>query len=444
MSTRILFACWPFEGHVFPQMRLALTLRERGAEVAFFTGSRLSDVVAAQDIPVFGLGRVEGAWQAVHDRERAVGGRAQSRRVAHEAFRRWLVESIPDQVAELHALIRDWRPDVIVADASMWGPSLILHESEPIPVALAAPLIYAVVPGPDAPPPGSRMPRPTDARGRARARAFTRITDLVARGTRTRIDHLRAQHGLEPMGRSINAQLARLPLYLVASIPELDYSRRDLPSGVHYVGPLQWHPPDPPGTTAWLDEIPAARPWVHVTEGTSHYQDPFVLRSAAAGLAGGPYEAILTTGRDRDPARLGLPEAPNVHVTTWAAHDELLPRCDVVVTTGGAGSVMACVRAGVPMVLVPTTWDKPDHARRMVDAGVAVRLSPRRCSPESLRAAVEQVLGDPRFRATARQHAQRLAAAPGPDGAAALVEALVPRDRGGDRAPAVAEEGAPA
>ena len=68
------------------------------------------------------------------------------------------------------------------------------------------------------------MPRPTDARGRARARAFTRITDLVARGTRTRIDHFRAQHGLEPMGRSINAQLARLPLYLVASIPELDYS----------------------------------------------------------------------------------------------------------------------------------------------------------------------------------------------------------------------------
>jgi MGT family glycosyltransferase len=241
------------------------------------------------------------------------------------------------------------------------------------------------------------------------------------------------------MGRSVNAQLAQLPLYLVASVPELDYSRRDLPPGVRYVGPLQWHPPDPPGTTAWLDEIPAGRPWVHVTEGTSHYQDPFVLRSAAAGLAGGPYEAILTTGRDRDPARLGLPAAPNVHVTTWAAHDELLPRCDVVVTTGGAGSVMACVRAGVPMVLVPTTWDKPDHARRMVDAGVAVRLSPRRCTPETLRAAVEQVLGDPRFRETARRHARLLAEAPGPAGAAALVEALVPDGRAGTPALAGAD-----
>ena len=91
--------------------------------------------------------------------------------------------------------------------------------------------------------------------------------------------------------------LGRLPLYLVASIPELDLDRHDLPPGVRYVGPLLWHPPDPPGTAEWLDTLPADRPWVHVTEGTSHYQDPFLLRAAAAGLAGAPYEAILTTGR---------------------------------------------------------------------------------------------------------------------------------------------------
>ena len=43
-------------------------------------------------------------------------------------------------------------------------------------------------------------------------------------------------------------------------------------------------------------------------------------------------------------------------------------------TTGGPATIMAALRAGVPLVVVPTTWDKPDNARRVVEAGVGVRL----------------------------------------------------------------------
>ena len=131
--------------------------------------------------------------------------------------------------------------------------------------------------------------------------------------------------------------LGRLPLYVVAAIPELDLNRRDLPPGVRYVGPLLWHPPEPPGTQKWLEALPAGRPWVHVTEGTVHYGDPFLLRAAATGLAGAPYEAILTTGRRRDASAI-LHAASNIHVLDWLAHDTLLPRCSALVTTGGAGT----------------------------------------------------------------------------------------------------------
>jgi MGT family glycosyltransferase len=192
---------------------------------------------------------------------------------------------------------------------------------------------------------------------------------------------------------------------------------------VRYVGPLLWHPPEPPGTAEWLDALPQDRPWVHVTEGTSHHQDPFVLRAAASGLAGAPYEAILTTGRRRGVT--SVPAAgPNVHVRAWLGHDALLPRCAALVTTGGAGTTMAGLRAGLPLVLVPTSWDKPDIALRMVEAGVAVRVPPRRCTPQALRRAVEEVLTDPGYRANARRIADRLFAAPGPAGAADEIEAL--------------------
>ena len=431
MSARILFCCWPFEGHVYPQLSIALALTARGHEVAFYTGDSMRETIERQGVQVFGFDRIEPAWLAVQERERAVGGRRQSLRVQQQAFRDWLVETIPSQVEDLKRIIEEWGADVVVTDASMWGPSLVLGEAAPIPVALASPLITAVINGPDAPPPGSGLAPARSARARARVRVIEGATDVLARGLRRRIDELRAGFGLGPMGCSVNERCAALPLYLVLSVPELDFNRRDLPPSVHYVGACTWHPAERAGTNEWLQAIPEGRPWVHVTEGTSHYQDPFVLRAAVAGLSGAPLEAIVSYGRERstDELELGAP-APNVHLAQWVSHDTLLPRCRALVTTGGAGTVMAGLRAGVPLVLVPTTWDKPDNARRVADAGAGVVLPSRRCTPAALRRAVEEVLREPRYRAAAERCAARLADAPGPAGAADLIEALAPAGSG--------------
>jgi UDP:flavonoid glycosyltransferase YjiC (YdhE family) len=421
--TRVLFACWPFEGHLFPQLSVAAELRRRGTAVAFYSGESARQAVESEGHELFPLRRTAGAWNQVHERERAEGGRKPSMRLQRAAFREWLVESIPGQVADLSEARERFRPDAIVADASMWGPALVMREAQGIPVGLLSPLIYAVIPGPEIPPLGSRVGVARTRRTRARARMAGAIGALLARPGRRRIDQLRANHGLSPLEGSVNETLGGLPLYIVASIPELDLNRGDLPPGVSYVGPLLWHPADPPGTVDWLDTLPADRRWVHVTEGTSHYQDPFVLRAASAGLAHGPYEVILATGRRR--AGSITASAPNVHVRDWLAHGTLLPRCSALVTTGGAGTTMAGLRAGLPLVLVPTSWDKPDIALRMVEAGVAVRVPPRRCSPQTLRAAVDEVLGNPRYAINARRIADKLAAAPGPAGAARHIEALV-------------------
>jgi UDP:flavonoid glycosyltransferase YjiC (YdhE family) len=98
-----------------------------------------------------------------------------------------------------------------------------------------------------------------------------------------------------------------------------------------------------------------------------------------------------------------------------------------MITTGGAGSVLAALQVGVPLVVVPTNWDKPDNAQRLVSAGVGIRLSPWRCTPARLRQAVVRLLEDPSYGANARGIADRLRAEPGPAGAASLLEALAPR-----------------
>jgi N-glycosyltransferase StaG len=436
--SRVLFCCWPFEGHAFPQMSIALALRERGNEVAFYTGRRLQKTVEEQDVHVFGMTRIESAWRSVQELEKQVGGRRQSLRVLRQAGREWLLGTIPGQLEDLDAIIAEWNPDVLVTDASMWGPSLILNEALPIPVALASPLIMASIPGPEKPPPAFLPSAPAASlRARALDAAIGGARQLLSRGLRRALDELRAERGLPPMGAPVNEYLGRLTLYLVLSVPELDLNRRDLPPSVHYAGACTWHPPEPPGTSEWLDQLPSGRPWVHITEGTSHFQDPFVLRAAATGLAGAHMEAIITHGHDRRADELGIDtSAANVHVTPWLSHDALLPRCQALVTTGGAGTVIAGLRAGVPLVIVPTTWDKPDNAQRVAAAGAGIVLPPRRCTPESLRAAVEQVLTQPSYRAAAQRCAELLEQAPGPAGAAAWIEELCgsPAQR-----PAVAE-----
>ena len=437
MSPRLLFCCWPFEGHVLPALSVALAAREQGAEIAFYTGPRLQPLVEAQDIECFAFDHVQAAWEQVHERERTVRGRRDALRLQREAFRDWLVGSIPGQVRDVRAVMARWQPDVIVADGSMWGPSLILHEADGIPVVFASTLIFPLVPGRDAPLPGSGLGPPRNAAGRAVAWGITRVVDVLARGTRRRLDAIRADHGLGPLDEPVNAWMRRLPLYLVGSVAELDFRRRDLPPSVRRVGPLLWHPPEPPGTRAWLDQVPADRPWVHVTEGTSHFQAPLLLPAAARGLAGAPFEAILTTGSERDPASLGLPAAPNVHLTNWLSHGELLPRCAAVVTTGGAQTIVSALAAGVPLVVVPTLWDKPANARRIVAAGVGVQVAPKDCTPERLRAAVDEVLGDPSYRRNAARVAQALAAAPGPGGAAEMIAELA-----GSARPVTVEGGA--
>lgn len=425
---RFLFAAWHFPGHVNPPLSIAKALQARGHDVAFYTGVAARPTLEDEGITVFPFRGFDEArlWDSIQAEEARVPVGRGSRRLFKLVFHDWLIGTIPGQVADLREILSSWRPDVLSTDPMMWGPVLVLHETERVPTVVTSFLVGCAIPGPDAPPwgPGLPPPRTVGTRWLCRAAAFA--GRALAAPMRRQMNRVRAGHGLPPMRGSLAEFSARLPLYLVPSVPELDYNRRDLPPSVRYVGPCVWNKPTGAPAPGWLDELPRDRPWVHVTEGTAHYQEPFVLRAAAQGLANLPMQVILTSGPRRvlDGKDLG-PLAPNVRLERWVSHADLLPRCAALVTTGGAGSVMAALQLGVPMVVVPTGWDKPDNAQRVVEAGAGLRLAPRRCNPSRLRDAVNRVLKEPRFRENALRLAARLAETGGPIRAAELLESRV-------------------
>ena len=112
--TRVLFACWPFEGHVFPQLSVGGGAARRAAPRWGSTPAQSArrDGRARGAWPSSRFGASTGAWQRVHERERADGRPpavdARPARAAFQALARR--ESIPGQVADLHrACIERWR-----------------------------------------------------------------------------------------------------------------------------------------------------------------------------------------------------------------------------------------------------------------------------------------------------------------------------------------------
>lgn len=426
-ASRVLFTAWPFAGHLFPQVAVAHALRRQGHDVAFYTGARAADIVRSEGFTCFPFRCVDEAAieRLMRDRPSDPWRLTRIPRLGR-LLRQWLLETVPQQVVDLEPIVADWSPSVIATDPTLWAPLLVLGESRDIPVAVCSFVPAWMVPPQDGPPFGPGLPSRGSRRDRWLGRGLMRINRIASKVGVRQANEIRAAHRLPPLtASSVTEHAGRMPLYLIPGTPELDYGRRDLPPTAHYVGPLLWNRPATEASTFDRDAIDPGVWSVHVSEGTVHVQRPFLLKAAVDGLRDAPVQVIATTGGHRSVEELGLGALPgNVQLTRWVSHDELLPRVDVVVTTGGAGTVMASLAAGVPLVIVPTEWDKPEIAQRVVEAGAALRLSPARCTPARLRASVLEVLENPSFRTAARRLAAAFARQGGARRAAELIVAL--------------------
>jgi len=418
---KALFTVWSFPGHINPAIAIAQALQRRGHEIAFSTGERARAIVAQQGMTCFPFQHVDE--DKVYESVFSPQGRSLLTRA--DVLKDWLVGTLRDQIRDQEAALDSWAPDVIVCDVTMWGPPLFLRESRGAQVAICSFAPGCMIPSPDTPVWGMGLPSPRTWSTRLLNRGVGILTNFRVAALRREVNRLRVEFGLPMLTVAVHAYLGGAPLYLVPSIRELDYDRRDVPKSVHYIGSVVWNrPSSTPGAPEWFDNLPRDKPWVHVTEGTMHAYKPFLLQAAAEGLCDLPMEVVMTTGsKERDPEELGFGNvAANIHVRNWAPHQLLFERTDVVVTTGGAGTILTALEAGIPLVIVPTEWDKPDNAQRVVEAGAAIRIAPRRCTPRRLREAVNVLLRDPSYREQARRLGDILKSHNGPTRAAELIE----------------------
>ena len=154
---------------------------------------------------------------------------------------------------------------------------------------------------------------------------------------------------------------------------------------------------------------------IYVSMGTVNNDLLPLYRSCIDAWRDSPHQVILSIGDLVDPRQLGdLPK----HITVHPHVDQMavLEQTDAFVSHCGMNSVNESLYFGVPLVLLPQTTEQGGVAARVEQLGAGIR--PEQVSAPALRAAAEQVLNTPDYRANAEKLAAGFKRCSGPRGAA--------------------------
>lgn len=357
---KVLFVSLPGVGHVRPLTPLARAARAAGHDVLFATGRDFHPHVTSAGLAcaVAGPTRAEAKAERLrrHPESAGIDPTEQQRFHVRKVWGRIYAPLMRDH---LLALVGRWRPDLIVYDA----------------MAFAVPLVAAA----------TGIPAVSHSTGPGFA------ADLLAEAAEE-VAPLWREHGSPVPPATGMYQTLHLDVWPEClQPPDLGERGTVLPIATGDDGP-------PAGETLpeWFADLPA-RPNVHLTLGTVFNHNVPLLRTVVAALRSEPINLLVSVGPDQDPADLGA-QPENVRVARWLPHAPLLSTCAVVVTHGGAGTVLKSLRREVPLLLLPQGGDMFRTARACVGYGVARSLAPDEVTPEAVRAEFRKLRDEPGFR----------------------------------------------
>ena len=380
---RVLFAAHGAYGHVMPLFGVARSLVENGHDVVLATSPTFCPVVATAGLRPHPAGMDDGALVAEARRR---WPETASLPAAAWTPRMFCEIAAPALAADLGPFLDRWRPDVVVREEGEYGSAVasaargvpwVTHawgspiQGEELLVELGrllCPMWNGV---------GLAAPAGSELYGAA-------IFDPCPPSLYVRAPAIAQRHGVRPTSRREMGERG----------PGKAPGRRHA-----YVG---------------FGTVPLFR------------DDPKLTRAAIEPLVAAGFDVTVTTG-DGDLA--GTIEGAHrtcVRIERWVELPELLERCSVAVCHGGAGTVLAALAAGVPLVLVPRGAPSQQRMSAACEKrGVGRAVAWNGANGDELRAAITEVTSDESFAVAAASVARELAAMPDPSIACAVIEGVV-------------------
>jgi UDP:flavonoid glycosyltransferase YjiC (YdhE family) len=144
------------------------------------------------------------------------------------------------------------------------------------------------------------------------------------------------------------------------------------------------------------------------------------LTAAVRACTSRGLRTVVTAPSEQLRRELAEIDARLVQAREFVSLPALLRSCKVVISHAGAGTVLASLASGVPVVLMPR--DTPSQLR-MAEACHRAGVG-RRCEPDDLDAALDEVINDPAIAAAASDAARQIAELPNVSSVVPLITSL--------------------
>lgn len=404
---RILFSGVPAFGHLLPMLPLAQAAQQAGHQVAFLTNAVMAGPLQPFEVlsagPDVGPMIGEVARRSGHTDPATQTMPALTAELPQQAARlagHGTPPTGPLLNAELFAGTRvDLSIDEALPAARRFAPDLIVAED----ADFVGPLVSAV------------LEVPWVKHGIILGGL---MGGVVGEAMQARVAPQYQAHHLTPTP----------PLAVLDVFPE----QLQLPGWTPEPGTLTLQPqPYSLGDMSWTAPAFAGRehlPTVLMTLGTL-IDDPAVPAGLIGTLNAAEVNVIVTVG-SQEKADAFKADRSRVLPVGFVPISRLLKAADLVVSAGGAGTVLAALSRSLPLVILPFVADQPVNAAQVAAAGAGVVVS----SPAELGVAVSTILADPSYRAAAQQLGEQIAQMHSPEQVLALLSQRFEESNTGHRA----------
>jgi UDP:flavonoid glycosyltransferase YjiC (YdhE family) len=253
---------------------------------------------------------------------------------------------------------------------------------------------------------------------RLRNRVGNAAQELMCSGILRTVNRQRLAWGL-PIARDVDSLLSRLAQ--VVQLPAaLELPGRRTPPWLHHTGPWVDAAARAPVDFPW-HRLDQDRPLVYASMGTLQNGILETFRLIARACAGLELQLVISLGGGQNPALLG-DLAGDPIVVGYAPQLDLIRQSSLTISHGGLNTALESLTWGVPMVVLPVTYEQPGVGVRVEWSGAGKSIPIGRLTVDKLRDAVRVVLADPAYRQRAVQLQSSIVAADGLNRAADLVE----------------------
>jgi len=187
--------------------------------------------------------------------------------------------------------------------------------------------------------------------------------------------------------------------------PSVEYPRSDAPKTLRFAGGYpkgtkEFNPSKP----EWWHEITSnkTKKVIFVCQGTvARDLTQLAIPTMTALKERSDIIVVVALGKQGMSLPSDFQVPSNARVADYISYDDVLPYCDLFVTTGGYGSLQRALNNGTPLIMGATTEEKPESAARAEFAGVAVNLRTSCPSIERLQRAVDEIISNKKYKARA-------------------------------------------